>query len=136
MNKLNCVLLIDDDEITNKLNSYILQKSNLASEILIAHNGKIALDLLEERDNANLSCPDLILLDINMPVMNGFEFLDAYNKKEILNKSSITIMMLTTSINIRDLEKAKNPLITKFVNKPLSEKILKEIMSENFGSFN
>lgn len=126
-------MLVDDDEITNKLNVYIMQKLDFIDEILIALNGKVALEILEERSNSNLCSPELILLDINMPVMNGFEFLDAYDKKNIANKSSIIIMMLTTSINKKDVENADNKLITRFLNKPLSEVKIKELMDEYFG---
>ena len=134
MQKIKSVLFIDDDEITNKLNMFLFKKMGIAQELLVAQNGKVALEIIEERRNNNQDYPDLILLDINMPVMNGFEFLHEMEKNQVKDKASLIIMMLTTSVNQKDLEKANNPLITKFINKPLTELVIKELVENYFDN--
>lgn len=72
MQKLTSTLLVDDDETTNFVNEMLLKDMGVTEQILTAHNGQEALELILERCENN-ECPSLILLDINMPVMNGFE---------------------------------------------------------------
>ena len=132
MQKIKSVLFIDDDEITNKLNMFLFKKMGIAQELLVAQNGKAALELIEERSKNNQDYPDLIFLDINMPVMNGFEFLQEMEKNKVKDKAALIIMMLTTSVNQKDLEKANNPLITRFLNKPLTEHVIKELVEDYF----
>lgn len=71
MKKLNCVLLVDDDITTNFLNESLIEEMDIAKQIMVAQNGKEALELIERYFNEESSCPQLILLDINMPVMDG-----------------------------------------------------------------
>jgi CheY-like chemotaxis protein len=76
--KLRCTLLVDDDT-TNYLNRKLLEKLEVTDQVMVALNGKEALQVLEEQcTEASQSCPALVFLDINMPQMNGFEFLSAY----------------------------------------------------------
>lgn len=133
MKKFRTTLLVDDDPVTNMLNSRLIQKLQLTSTAEIVTNGKEALEYL--RNCSAEAMPDLILLDINMPVMNGFEFMEAYEKEFAADSSCLILMMLTTSANSADLEKARSyQKITEFMSKPLNrakiELIKEEYLSE------
>ena len=80
--KLNCILLVDDDEPTNFLNQMVIEELDIAEQIRVAQNGQEALTYLKKTGigDENFPLPDLILLDINMPAMNGWEFLERYRK--------------------------------------------------------
>jgi CheY-like chemotaxis protein len=80
----------------------------------------------------NNSCPQLIFLDINMPVMNGFEFIKAYEKSESYDKGSVIVMMLTTSVNSKDIENANHPYISGFLSKPLTKEMVQDVMEKYF----
>jgi CheY-like chemotaxis protein len=117
MHKLNTILLVDDDDATNYLHEIHLNNLNVAGNILKVHNGKQALDLLF---SGKLLIPDLIILDINMPIINGWLFLEEYSK---LRDSQISkIIMVTASINPLDETKGKtHPYVLDFIGKPLNE---------------
>lgn len=134
--KLLDILLIDDDETTNFINARTLRKAGVAQSIQIAVNGKEALDYLKKEGKfAHLTSypqPDIIFLDINMPIMNGWEFLDAYNELPSEIKGNVIVVMLTTSLQVTDHEKVStSPLIRGLVNKPLDKKTLIEVIKEN-----
>ena len=123
----NSILLVDDDEITNFLHKELLSKVHIAEDIVIATNGEEALSLMK-KGGAENHIPDLILLDINMPVMNGFEFLEQFKKLPQEKIKKTKIIALTTSNNERDKEKLKQLGIQQIMIKPLTEeKLLKEI---------
>ena len=120
---MNCVLLIDDDEPTNFFTRLILEEVGFTDCIQVAQSGEEALNYLRKsqsgEDPKNFPFPDLILLDINMPAMDGWEFLDEYKKMEKANPS--VIIMLTTSLFPEDKAKALgNPEIAAFENKPIT----------------
>lgn len=126
--KFNRILLVDDDQITNFLNENLIKEMSISDHISIANDGQEALDYvkLNCNESVNGSCCDLILLDLNMPVMDGFEFLEKVSELKI--STPISIVLLTTSSNERDLERAKTFNITGYINKPLTEaKILQAI---------
>ncbi|TVZ28453.1 CheY-like chemotaxis protein [Gillisia sp. Hel_I_86] len=128
-NKLNCILLIDDDEAVNFIHNRVIKKSGCANEVAIARNGQEAIDFLITKVDNKYPQPDLIFLDINMPVMNGWEFLEAYEKLEKEQKGKELIVMLTTSLNPDDKEKAKKIAhINDFHPKPLSVEHLNKIL--------
>ena len=129
-NKYNCILLIDDDKITNYINVKLLNKLNIGDKIDVAHNGEEGISLIEQFCNLNdKCCPELIFLDINMPVMNGFEFLKVFNEMQISNKNCVHIIVLTTSSNERDIDIIKQYGL-KVLNKPLTESKVKEALTE------
>ncbi|MFY0674017.1 MAG: response regulator [Bacteroidia bacterium] len=129
--KLKKVLLVDDDQITNNLNTRIIKKLGICEQVDVATNGKEGLDYLRNCEVDNY--PDLILLDINMPIMNGFEFIEAYHR-EFAQSKTVILMMLTTSLQNSDYKKAKSyPEVSEYIAKPLSPAKLKDILSSAFG---
>jgi CheY-like chemotaxis protein len=130
--KLKCILLVDDDEATNFFHQIIIEQAGCTEHVEVATNGKKAIEFLT-RERKNNCTPDIIFLDINMPVMNGWEFLDAYEKLDAAQKSKIVLVMLTASINPDDMQKAeKRESISGFRNKPLSVEMLNEIIQTYF----
>lgn len=127
---LNSVLLIDDDQINNFLNARLIGKINICHTLEIAQNGEEGLTLLRKKITANSSLPDLILLDINMPVMDGFEFMNGFKN---LNCTTIKIILLTTSSNPEDIKRFNESLACGYINKPLTEEKLKNILLEFFN---
>jgi CheY-like chemotaxis protein len=127
--KLNTIMLIDDDEPTNFLSKMLIEEAHCAEHIQVAESGKMALDYLSK---SNVS-PDLIFLDINMPAMNGWEFLDKYKELEKGKQGKIVIIMLTTSLNPDDKVKAgQMPEISGFENKPLSPELIDRVLKKYF----
>ena len=135
MKPLNTILLIDDDETTNYLNHRLLSRMEAASEIRIVTNGEEALEYLEKSflNVDDYPCPELIFVDIKMSVMDGFEFLEEYQKFSENDKARTKMLMLTSSASFYDLEKLKQfPEVLKHYSKPLTEGDVREIMKEYF----
>jgi CheY-like chemotaxis protein len=133
MKKLNCVLLVDDDSINNFINERLIRKTNITEEVKIVLNGREAIDFLTQSSADGKPSPELILLDINMPVMDGFEFLEAFKKMELKDKSSVIIVMLTTSTNPNDTQRLNNSGVSGYLNKPLTEVKLNEVITKHFS---
>lgn len=133
MNKLSSILLVDDDKTTNFLNELMLKKLDVADTLLVALNGREALAVLQEHcATATPTCPALIFLDINMPVMNGFEFLDSYSQLPWMKRRATVIVMLTTSLHSRDLQRAQQLPVAGFVSKPLTAEKVELILRQHF----
>lgn len=128
--KLNTILLIDDDKVTNYLHSIVIKDMGISDRIEIQQNGKDGLKFLEECNKAG-NMPDIILVDLKMPVMDGFEFVDSYRKMGF-PEDHTKIVMLTTSSNPKDIEKMKEKGITDFFDKPLTEEKLMELVAKYF----
>jgi CheY-like chemotaxis protein len=133
MRKLNSIMLVDDDSITNFLNELLLKEMDISEELIITADGQKALEVLYDRCVSKGECPDLILLDVNMPVINGFEFLKRYNEMMFENKQSIVIVMLSTSLNPRDKEKAEALNVSDYLTKPLSKDRINELLEKYFN---
>jgi CheY-like chemotaxis protein len=128
MYDFQCVLLVDDDPIATYLNKGLIKKLNIAKEIAVAGNGQEALNKIQELGPSN--CPDLILLDINMPVMNGFEFLDHFYKLTIPGIDKIKIIVLTSSNGFKDITDMNKLGVKKFITKPLKEQVILSVLQE------
>jgi CheY-like chemotaxis protein len=132
MPKLHCALLVDDDSTTNYLNRRLLEKLAVADMVRVARNGREALDVLaSECSEPAPSCPVLIFVDINMPVMNGLEFLEAHQHLELPQKR--VIIMLTTSLHPRDLQRLRALPVAGFLSKPLTAQKVEEVLQAHFA---
>lgn len=133
---LTSVLLVDDDSTTNFLNKLLLTRMGVAEQVLVAENGEQALRTLDQTcgEPADPTCPRLILLDMNMPVLNGLAFLEAYVQMPLAQQAAIVIVMLTTSLHPVDLARAQQLPIAGFLNKPLTKEKVTAILQEHFSS--
>lgn len=123
MRLLKNVMLVDDDAYTNLYNKIVLQEEKVSENILVFDNGPDALDYLKTGDAV-----DLLLLDINMPVMNGWQFLEHYDELDEKRKVRAFVVMLTASANDDDRKKAERLASVKaFINKPLDSETIREI---------
>jgi CheY-like chemotaxis protein len=123
--KFKRILLIDDDQINNELNQLVLNIFGNVEETIVCENGSEALQFLKSHSKENL--PELILLDIKMPIMDGFQFLDAAEKMCKDFTKRIPVYILTSSKNEGDIKKANEYDIAGFLNKPLTFNVLEKI---------
>lgn len=131
---IRCILLIDDDPDDNYLHQLIIEESGLFDTVRIVENGQKGLDYLTQTDHPDYARPDVILLDINMPGMNGFEFLERYGQLDQSLRSRLVLLMLTTSINSADTKRATQINDVKgYLPKPLTKAMLEKIMNDYLG---
>ena len=121
------ILLIDDDYIFNFLNQTILEKIGVTNEIYTALNGKEALNLLGYSSPIRF-VPDIILLDLNMPIMDGFGFLEAFKKLNFPHKENVMIIVVTSSEDPNDMVRVRNLGIDHYLPKPVTEKDLRKAL--------
>lgn len=130
MIKINCVLLVDDDHVINYLHKTAIEEAGVAEEIVIRNNGREGLKFIEEKFKEN-TCPELVFVDIKMPVMDGFEFIDEYQKLSI-DHERIRLVMLTTSSNPKDIARIKEKGVEEYMEKPLTEEKLTYLIRKYF----
>lgn len=127
-NKIN-LLIVDDDDINVFIIRKIVEKTGYKVNMVAKGNGELAAHYLKEIADSDEVFPDLILVDINMPILNGWEFLEAYEKLNIDRK--VDMFMLSSSVYENDIEKAKSyKSIKGFISKPLSIERLSELLKE------
>lgn len=123
------VLLVDDDEINNFISIKLIKKVLINADIMACLNGKYAIDqLIQIQRTEPGNMPDYILLDINMPIMNGWEFLDNFSRLDIDPIGKSKIYIISSSVFSNDINKAKSyPVVKDFVSKPLNVEKIREL---------
>ncbi|WP_019949319.1 response regulator [Hymenobacter aerophilus] len=133
---LPVILLVDDDPTTNFLSTRLLKRLGVGEEIVVALNGFEALQQLQQRcfvgEAVGSACPDLVLLDVNMPVMDGFEFLEAYQQLPAEQRRNTLVVMLTTSMLATDRQRAEQLPVADFLTKPLTREKLATVLRQHF----
>jgi len=137
MKSINCILLIDDNPADNRFHEIRIKESGLCKHVSKVSSGIEALDyIMRSADDSHSGAfpkPDIIFLDINMPGMNGFEFLEKYAKLDEKLKSKVVIVMLTNSLNPDDKKRAMDTKqVSEFQNKPLTVKMLQDMVEKYF----
>ena len=128
MKKLNRVLLVDDDDVNNFLSRQILEELDIYKHLVVLFNGKEALDyIIQECVIPDKLEIDLIILDHHMPVMDGKEFMEEFNKRHFKGKEDIKILLLGAHSTLKDLEMFKELGVHDFTSKPLSKETVLEL---------
>ena len=132
MKNLKNIFLIDDDEASSFLCGRVIKEMKISDKTRSFYNGKDALDFMINRcsgvrQNPEI-CPELILLDINMPEMDGFQFLNELKSKSLLPKEKLKIFILTSSNNPSDIEKAKQFHVDGYITKPITKQKLESLL--------
>lgn len=127
---LEKVLCVDDDPITLMLCKKVIVKATFSKEIIFAHNGQEAIEvLMKSKDNSGF--PELIFLDLNMPVMNGWDFLNEFSLIPMDSANGIKVIILSSTIDPADYEKAKNyECVSHFLSKPITVEMLDKLKKE------
>lgn len=129
---LDLILCVDDDPITLMLCKKVITKANFSNTIITAKNGEEALQyfnsIINKEDN---KIPNLIFLDLNMPVMDGWEFLDNFSLNKFSQVNSTKIVVLSSTIDPEDLQKSKQyPMVIDFLSKPITTNMLNYLESK------
>jgi response regulator RpfG family c-di-GMP phosphodiesterase len=137
MGKLDCICIIDDDDIYTFLLKKTLVKSNICSNIKSFDNGLAGLEGIKTMIENKELTPDLILLDINMPLFDGWEFLEEFKKLKHLILKPISIYIVSSSISQADINKAKfHEEVIDFLTKPIESSKIKNICDLHLSSTN
>lgn len=125
--ELPYIMLVDDNEIDLFLHEKLIRLSGISEHIVHFTTAREALESLSK----NTVIPNIILLDIQMPEMDGFDFLNVYEQMTHINKDNTRIFMVSSSLDFGDISKAKaNPLVAEFIKKPLNVKELKDLLDK------
>ncbi|NNE76375.1 MAG: response regulator [Pricia sp.] len=131
MTKIKSTCIIDDDPIFIYGTQRLMQEENFSETIIVFNNGQDAIDGLHEMTDRGENLPSVILLDLNMPIMNGWEFLEDFVKIPNLNRENVTVYIISSSVDPRDLERIKNyEVVNNYILKPLTPQDLHAILDK------
>ncbi len=133
--KFHTVMLVDDNEIDNLINQKMIEAADISAHIFTHSGARSAIEFLKNVEKLSEivqnALPDVIFLDIDMPLMDGFQFLDEFEKMAESTKAHCKIIMLTSSINPQDVNKSKKySYVKKYINKPLTQENLLKLKDD------
>ncbi len=129
---LSSILLVDDDRFTNLVHTKVIERTDLGVSVRAINNVTDAIAYLKEEKDAGLQ-PGIIFLDINMPGLTGWDFMDLYNQLDEQYKANVIVVMLTTSLNPDDYQRAQlDGHIVDFLHKPLRPDMLYNVVERYF----
>lgn len=131
--KLN-FLLVDDDDICQFIHRRVLEYSGYCGSAHSAGNGQTALEILNHAGHGPVPVPDIILLDLHMPVMDGIGFLENFQRLKCANKKDIAVVLLTSSVSQKDLNYARSLGVSHCLSKPLTQEALDVVISTLYKS--
>ena len=127
--KLN-ICLIDDDRIYQFAAKKTIEATGMAQKVMVFSNGLEAMDFLQSHLTDTPSIPDVIFLDINMPIMNGWQFLEAYSGLQQSLKKTVTVYMVSSSIDEYDIKKSREyESVSDYVLKPVNKEKFTQLLS-------
>ena len=131
MEKFECILVVDDDAISNYLTRRLLEfNMEMATSIFTAVNGEDALNFIKQYFEKQKLLPEIIFLDINMPVCDGFDFMRRFSLLDIPGKEEVQVVVLTTSSSHDDLNRMKELGVKYYLNKPLNQEKLNDLFNK------
>ncbi|GLB48463.1 response regulator [Neptunitalea lumnitzerae] len=127
MKKINLACIIDDDPIFVFGTKRLMELVGFCDDVVVYHNGQEAIDGFAKRINDGLAIPEIIMLDLNMPILDGWCFLDRLNNLEL--PKFITIYLVSSSIDPADMKRSENySMITNYIVKPITTDKLMELL--------
>lgn len=132
MNRVKNVLLVDDNDADNYVHKRVIEESGCSARIVVKENGKLAIEYIENELDGSDESPWIVFLDLNMPVMDGWQFLDRFAALPNPARSEIRVVILSASGNPDDKNRAdRMPEVSSFVPKPLTANELVAILKSN-----
>lgn len=133
MKKLNKILLIDDDDVTNYINKDLLEGLNIAREVQVIEDGEKAFEYLARcGKDFSQGCPEFIIFDHQMPNMDGMELIEALDKINFIRENKVVFMYLGVSSVQADVESMKELGVHEFTIKPLSEAKVLDVYNKHW----
>ena len=134
MKTIDSILIIDDDEVNNFICTRIIEKSEMTKNLITYTSAREGLEFLEKQSQDGGQFPDLILLDLNMPVMSGWEFLEEYKAFSGSVSKDVVLIVFSSSVYQDDIDRARSYSdVSDYRSKPITMDVLRDIREKYFS---